>query len=289
MTAPTSVPACYRHPDRPGGIRCQRCERPICPQCMSTASVGFHCPECAKGGAQKVYRGIPSLRQRPIVMQVLIGLNVLVYLATAGTSRTQPWTDGGQALARFGWRGVEADGVLFGPLVPDEPWRLVTSGFLHDGIFHLGINMWSLYILATVLEPVLGRLRFGVLYGACLLTGSLGVALLSPEDPTLGASGAIYGLLGALVVVARKRNIDLVRSGLLPILGLNLLFTFLIPGISIGGHLGGLAGGVLFGVVLTEGSRLWSAARDATISTAVMAAGGLVAAVVAYVVLAGQY
>ncbi len=287
MTAPAHVRSCYRHPDRVAGISCQRCDRPICPQCMHQASVGFHCPECAQRGAQKEYRGITALRQRPLVTYILIGLNLLVFVADLATGGTQPWSDGGRFLAQYGWNGVEADGVLIGSFVPEEPWRLLTGGFLHANFLHVGFNMWSLYVLGTVLEPILGRTRFAVLYGACLFTGSLGVVLASPLDPTVGASGAIFGLMGALLVVARDRNVDLVRSGLLPIVGFNLLYTFIVPGISIGGHLGGLAGGVAFGLAITQGPRLWG--QRAAISTAVIAVGGVASVVVSFLLMQGRY
>lgn len=287
MTAPAHVSTCYRHPDRVAGITCQRCDRPICPECMHQASVGFHCPECAQQGAQREYRGLGALRSRPVVTQILIGLNLLVFLADLATSSSQPWTRGGRLLAPFGWRGIEADGVLIGSFLPEEPWRLVTGGFLHSGLLHVGVNMWSLYVLGVVLEPILGRARFALVYGACLLMGSLGVVLVSPEDPTVGASGAIFGLMGVLVVVARERNVDLVRSGLLPIIGFNLVFTFLAPGISIGGHVGGLVGGVLLGVALTQGPRLWG--RREAVGTVVVVTAGVAAAVVAFVLMQSRY
>lgn len=288
MTAPAHVRTCYRHPDRVAGISCQRCDRPICPQCMHQAAVGFHCPECSQRGAQREYRGIGALRQRPLVTQILIGLNLLVFVADLATGSSQPWSRGGRFLAQYGWNGVEADGVLIGSFVPEEPWRLLTGGFLHANLLHVGFNMWSLFVLGSVLEPILGRTRFAVLYGACLFTGSLGVVLASPLDPTVGASGAIFGLMGALLVVARDRNVDLMRSGLLPIVGFNLLYTFVVPGISIGGHLGGLVGGVVLGLVVTQGPRLWGR-REAVVSSAVIAAVGVASVVVAFVLMQGRY
>ncbi len=288
MTAPADVRTCYRHPDRVAGIVCQRCDRPICPECMHQASVGFHCPECTKQRAQKVYRGAAAWATKPIATQVLIALNVVVFVGITLTRNTVGWTTGGQLLSRSGFGGLTADGSLVGFLVPDEPWRLITSGFLHDGIFHLGLNMWALWILGRMLEPILGRGRFVALYLTSLLGGSLGVVLVSGRSVTVGASGAIFGMLAALIVVARERNIDLMRSRLLPILGLNLLITLTIPGISIGGHLGGLVAGGVAGLVFIEGGkRLGSQAS--TLTTVAVSALGVGLAVVAYLMAVSDF
>jgi membrane associated rhomboid family serine protease len=131
-------------------------------------------------------------------------------------------------------------------------WRLVTSGFLHAGLIHLGFNMLILWQLGTLLEPAIGRLRFGVIYFVSLLCGAFGVLLLSPNSLTVGASGAVFGLMAAAVVVMRNRGIDPMASGLPFWIGLNLLLTLTIPGISIGGHLGGLIGGALATLVMFE-------------------------------------
>lgn len=246
MTAPTNVRTCYRHPDRLAGITCQRCDRPICPACMNQASVGFHCPDCAKTGRQRVYQGAASWTLRPVVAQVLIGINVLAYVAMLATRGADQW--------------VFRHGGLWGPAVPDEPWRIVTGGFLHSndipfGFIHLGMNMYFIWVLGMLLERSLGRAPFLALYVTALLGGSLGVLVLDPTAFTVGASGAAYGLMGAAVVVARDRNLNLVQSGLVTTLGINLLLTFSIPGISIGGHLGGLVAGALAGLVLVEGRK----------------------------------
>jgi len=258
VTAPTNVRTCYRHPDRAAGIVCQRCDRPICPSCMHQASVGFHCPECARKGGQKEFRGVASLRTKPLATKVLIAVNLVIFVLTLVTINVRPFSEGGRILySSVGEGGLSGDGELLGGLVPDEPWRLVTSGFLHAdtlpfGLLHVGLNMWVLWVLGQFVEPALGRVRFLALYVTALLGGALGVVLLSPDARTVGASGAIYGLMGGAIFVARERGIDLMRSGLVTTLGLNLLLTITIPGISIGGHLGGLVGGALAGVVLTE-------------------------------------
>jgi len=244
----TAVQTCYRHPDRRAGVICQRCDRPICPDCMSQASVGFHCPECTKSSGQKVIRGT-QLRVRPLVTQVLIALNVAVFVAGMGQGLRTPQSvivDGGLiGLGRLG------TGQLVG-VGAGEWWRMVTSGFLHANLIHIGFNMLVLYQLGQVLEPVLGRLRFGVVYGVAMLTGSFGVLLLSPDSLTVGASGAVYGLMGAAVAVFRSRGINPFDTGLGGTILLNLAFTFAIPGISIGGHIGGLIGGFLAAWILVD-------------------------------------
>ena len=222
---------CYRHPDRESGVRCRRCERPICPECMITAPVGFQCPECVKG-APKV-RTLRSLRRDPHVTMTLVAVNVLVaVLAIGSTDLTREF-------------------ALFGPAVAaGEWWRLVTGGFLHAGLLHLGFNMLVLYQLGSLLEPQLGRVRFSVLYLAALLGGSFGALLLAPDVRTVGASGAVYGLMGATVAIMRRRGVDVMQSGLGGLLLVNLLLTFVIPGISIGGHVGGLVAGGIAGALL---------------------------------------
>jgi membrane associated rhomboid family serine protease len=236
----TEVQTCYRHPDRRAGVSCQRCDRPICPSCMSSASVGFHCPECSRQGHQRVYtaRTLSTLN-RPIVTQVLIAINVVAYFATSSNQ-------------------YSSDFLLYGPLVASGEWyRLVTGGFLHANLLHLGMNMFALWILGNQLETVLGKVRFGIVYFAALMAASLGVMLVSPLDATVGASGAIYGLFGVAVAYQLARGISLMQSGLGGILLINLLFTFGIPGISIGGHVGGLAGGFVCGLIIYQlGPRL---------------------------------
>lgn len=237
---------CYRHPDRDAGVKCRRCERPICPEDMITAPVGFQCPSCVK--AAPAVRSLRSLRVVPYLTYTLIGASILAFLAGAA--------DGSSALAARGGNPLANDFGLFGPAVAaGEWWRLVTSAFLHFGPLHLGFNMFATYWLGSMLEPALGRARFGALYVTALLGGALGVLVLDPGSVTAGASGAVYGLMGAAVVMQRKRGVDPMQSGLGGLLVINLLFTFLVPGISIGGHLGGLVAGALAGSVLgaTEG------------------------------------
>jgi membrane associated rhomboid family serine protease len=234
---------CYRHPNRETGVRCSNCERPICPNCMTSTPVGMRCPECARHGKTRV-RTMRSLTVEPTLTWILIGINVLAGIgslsgAQVGDSGTL--TDWGELS-----RATMANGDF---------WTLLTSGFLHQGLFHLLSNMLSLWILGTLLEPVLGHVRFGLIYFVALFCGSLGVLIVS-QGASVGASGAVFGLLGAAVVVARHRGLNLMESGLGLWLGLNLLLTFTIPNISIGAHVGGLAGGFVAALILLEGDRL---------------------------------
>jgi membrane associated rhomboid family serine protease len=241
---------CYRHPDRTGGVRCQRCERPICPACMTTASVGFHCPECAgsKAGRQKVYSGRAAFGRASslLLTPALIAINVGVFLLGLGDSRADEL--GGRMLRDYALNGFEIQNN-------DEWYRIITAGFLHAGVLHLLFNMWALWAIGNMLEPALGRLRFGLVYAGGLVGGSAGALLLQPEREAVGASGAIFALFAATFVVQRAAGIDPWRSGIALTIGINLLITFGIPQISKGGHLGGLVGGGLIAWLLVEAPR----------------------------------
>lgn len=247
--AGTAVETCFYHRDRETGRHCTRCGRPACSECLRTAAVGAHCFQCVRAAApqraearrvRRVLAGHPMW-----VTKALIGINVAVFVL-------------GMVLDS----GVRARGELaidyglFGPFVADggEWWRIVTSGFLHAGLLHLGLNMVALWFLGQMLEPPLGSTRFALLYGASLLGGSFGVLLLSPNALTVGASGAIYGLLGAAFTGMRARGMDPFASGIGGLLLVNLLLTFAIPGISIGGHLGGLVAGGIVGYAMLHPS-----------------------------------
>ncbi|MBA3300890.1 MAG: rhomboid family intramembrane serine protease [Thermoleophilaceae bacterium] len=235
---------CYRHPDRETAVACSNCSRPICPDCMTATSVGMRCPECAQQKTP-VRRPASMASDDPVVTYGLIALNVLVALgsfvggasATGSSLGSQLLLDGSVS------RATIADG---------EYWRLLTAGFLHAGFFHLFFNMFSLYVLGTLMEPAIGRARFALIYFVSLLAGSFGALLLEPTRPTVGASGAIFGLMGAAVIVMRQRGLSAMESGLGLWIGLNLLITFTVPSISIGGHVGGLVGGGLAALVLFE-------------------------------------
>lgn len=279
MTQPTSgdpaagVPTCYRHAGRETWIRCQRCERPICPDCMRDAAVGFQCPSCIAEGArttrsvQAPYGGTRSSNPA-LTSMVLVGINVAVWLAILVTGGS-----GSALVDRLGLRpngacapgdgylydlsrtACEAVGGRFLYGVDDGAWwQLVTSQFAHVEIWHIAGNMLALYVLGPQLEAVLGRVRFLALYLLSGLAGSVAVLWLSPEiGLTLGASGAIYGLFGALGVVAHRVGGDLRSLG--GLLVLNLVITFAVPGISWQGHLGGLVGGALIAVLLVRAPR----------------------------------
>lgn len=232
---------------------------------MHQASVGFQCPECAKAGAQRVVRGPAAFRPaRPTVTLVLIAINVAVFLVglvTGGASALAGTVDtlqvkGGLIAEAFEQGGnyyrVPVPGSTAGGVAHGEWYRIITSGFLHYGLLHIALNMWALYIFGRILESAGGRWKFGVIYGVSLIAGALGAMILSPNDLTAGASGAIYGLLGALVALHRARGIPLRDTGLITILVLNLVLSFSISGISIGGHLGGLVGGTIAGFVLYD-------------------------------------
>jgi membrane associated rhomboid family serine protease len=227
---------CYRHPDRETGVSCSNCGRPICPDCMTPTPVGMRCPECSRD--RTPVRTMASIAGgQPTLTYILIGINVLMYVGSRG---------GGSAYN---------DLVLAGlPVADGEIWRLVTGGFLHASLLHIAFNMYLLYVLGGMLEPSLGKLRFGAIYFTSLLCGSLGAILLTdPTRGTVGASGAVFGLMGAGLVFMRVRGIDPMQSGLLPTILLNLAITF-FPGlnISIGGHVGGLLGGLLAGWIVTK-------------------------------------
>lgn len=212
---------------------------------MTSTSVGMRCPECAKQKTRVVRN--PSGFTDPVVTYALIAVNVMAFIGemSTGAGALGSGTGGGDSV--LGKAG------LFGPAVADgEVWRLVSSGFLHTGLLHLAFNMYALYILGMELEPVLGRLRFLLVYFVSLLAGSFGVMLIEPNAITAGASGAVFGLFGAAFVVMRRRGINPMESGLGIWLLINLVFTFAIPNISIGGHIGGLIGGALVGLVLVE-------------------------------------
>jgi membrane associated rhomboid family serine protease len=236
---------CYRHPDRETAVSCSSCGRPICPECMTPTPVGMRCPECSR---QKTpVRTARTMVSDPVLTYALIAANVLVEFASLA---------GGASAAGGGGLGGSSlleNAAVSRPTVADgEVWRILTAGFFHAGFFHLFFNMFVLYILGRMLEPAIGRLRFGLIYFVSLLAGSFGALVAEPTTPTVGASGAIFGLMGAAVVVMRNRGISPMESGLGFWILLNLLITFTVPNISIGGHIGGLVGGALAAALLFD-------------------------------------
>jgi membrane associated rhomboid family serine protease len=241
---------CYRHPDRETAVSCSSCGRPICPDCMTPTPVGMRCPECSRQKT-KVVRGAGDGRtgfwQAPATF-VLIGLNVAAFLIEIGAGSGGLSSVGGTVVNDFALRGVSvADG---------EWYRLVTGGFLHAGLIHIGFNMLLLFFLGRMLEPALGTPRFLALYFASLFAGAFGALLLSePYVSTVGASGAVFGLFGAAFVLARVRGMSGLAAELGFLIVINLAFTFGASNISVGGHLGGLAGGLLCAAVIVAGER----------------------------------
>jgi membrane associated rhomboid family serine protease len=264
---------CYRHPNRETGVACSNCGRPICPDCMTATPVGMRCPECANQRTRVVRAA--GATEEPVVTYVLIAINVLVALgAFLGGAST---TGGGG----FGGSPLLDDGSVSRAAIADhEYWRLVTAGFLHAGFFHLLFNMFALYVLGGLLEPAVGRFRFGLIYFVSLLAGSFGALLVSPNSPTVGASGAIFGLMGAAVIVMRNRGLSAVESGLGFWIVLNLVITFTVPNISIGGHIGGLLGGGLAAFLLFNvGDRLRLPAMVPALLVAALGAAAVVGSI----------
>lgn len=212
---------------------------------MTPTTVGMRCPECAKQRT-RVMRPRAMANAAPVATQAIIAINVAAYLA-------ELFTGGG--LGNVGGT-VYQHGALFGPLVAaGDWWRVVTSGFLHASFVHVALNMVFIWFIGRSLEPAIGTPRFVVAYGASLLCGSLGVLLLEPNAIAVGASGAAFGLMGALIVEARSRGIDLWATGLIQIALINFAFTFLGANIAVGAHLGGFAGGILVGVIYDQCDR----------------------------------
>jgi membrane associated rhomboid family serine protease len=241
---------CYRHPNRETAVSCSSCGRPICPDCMTPTPVGMRCPECSRQRT-KVVQGVGNGGEgfwRAPATFVLIGLNVAAYLveiAGGGGGLNGP---SATVINDFALRGVSvADG---------EWYRLVTGGFLHADLLHIAFNMFLLFVLGRLLEPALGTPRFVAIYFASLLAGSFGALLLSdPFALTLGASGAVFGLAGATVVIARGRGMDAIAAEIGFLIVFNLVITFSSSNISVGGHLGGLVGGAICALVVVAGER----------------------------------
>ena len=250
---------CYRHPSRETGVSCSNCGRPICPECMTSTPVGMRCPECARQRT-KVQSGV-AIGARggdPIGTYALLALNVIVFIAEVlgGGSGTTSLEGGGSLINDGGLcaNGIDDDGTCRGTATEGgELFRIVTGGFLHAGPFHLLLNMFALYVLGTLIEPIIGTARFVAIYFAALLAGAFGALVMSdPTEVTVGASGAIFGLMAAAFVIARHRGIDQIASQIGLFVVLNLVFTFSVPGISVGGHIGGLIGGAIAALLLEQ-------------------------------------
>ncbi len=215
---------------------------------MTPTSVGMRCPECSREKTRVVRAAAAYRGGDPVVTYGLIAVNVLAYLGTIASGSSVGGSVGGNSLL--------AKAALDGPDVANgEVWRIVTAGFMHYSFFHLLFNMYALYILGQLLEPAIGRVRFGLVYAVGLLAGSLGALIVTPNGLTAGASGAVFGLMGGAILVMRGRGINPMESGLGLWLLLNLAITFTVSNISIGGHIGGLIGGGIAAWILVEGPR----------------------------------
>ncbi len=238
---------------------------------MTPTPVGMRCPECARERTKvRTLRTVPS---GPVVTQALIVINVLVFIVEVGTGTQLGGSEGGTLIHK---------GALFGPAIAHQHqyYRILTSGFLHYSLLHIAFNMFFLYIMGPMLEPAIGRVNFAAVYLTALFAGSLGALLFEPGAPTVGASGACFGVLGALIVLARDRGISIWRTGLGPTLLINIVFSLSVTGISIGGHLGGLIGGGLAGwliIELAEKRRQQGAALAGCLLIAAISVAGAIA------------
>ncbi|MFI6941537.1 rhomboid family intramembrane serine protease [Streptomyces sp. NPDC050418] len=246
----SGLSACYRHPDRETGVKCTRCERPICPECMISASVGFQCPNCVREGSgtghaptanrPRTITGGTIAADPRLVTKILIGLNIAVFIV--GLANKELLRD----LMMLGDTPPQylPEGVANG-----EWWRLFTAMFAHQEIWHIGFNMLGLWWLGGPLEAHFGRVRYLALY---LLSGLAGSALTYVTEPytfSLGASGAVFGLMGATAVLMRRLNYDM--RPVIALLAINMLFTFTMNGIAWQAHVGGLVAGaaIAYGMV----------------------------------------
>ena len=240
---------CYRHPSRETGVSCSNCGRPICPDCMTPTRVGMRCPECARQRTKvKTMRSITN--RGFYATQVLIAINVVIFLAEGPhvfTLASDP--TGPSSLLTNGWLDAPQIGITH------QYYRLLTAGFLHLDFLHIGSNMLVLYFVGRMLEPAIGRVRFVAIYFVGLFAGSLGALLLSPNSATVGASGAIFGIMGATFVELRARGINPWEAGIGGLIVINLILSVSISGISIGGHIGGLVGGGLAAFVWQRADR----------------------------------
>lgn len=231
MSYPQQV--CVRHPNRPTGLSCVRCGRPSCPDCLESAAVGYQCVDCVRQGRREVRRVRPLAGSVPYVTYTLMGLNVLVYAVTAFQAKNP--VDNWPSELFYWW-------LMWPERVGDgEIWRVLTSGFIHDGIVHLGVNMLALYMLGPAIERALTHLRFLAIFLVSVLGGAAAVMLV--DQAAVGASSGIWGLFAPwLMLTIRSRQNP---GPVLMWIALNVIISVSIPGISLAGHLGGLAAGAV--------------------------------------------
>lgn len=247
MSLPPPIEHCTRHPDVVTGRHCTRCGRPACNNCLTQADVGSHCVDCVRRArpAKREQIRYWNAARHDLATRSIVAINVVVYL----------WVLSGR-LVRSDLGIINSRELQLGlskSFVDNGEWyRLVSCGFLHFGLLHLGMNMLLLWQLGQILEPALGRGKYVLLYLSALIGGSAGALLLSPTALTGGASGAVFGLMAAAAVGLQQRGVNPMRTGIGATLILNLLITFAIPGISIGGHLGGALIGAGVGYAMLE-------------------------------------
>lgn len=243
-SGPGTPRTCYRHTDRETGVGCTRCGKPICPDCMVEASVGFQCPSCVAEGNRKVRSARTTFGgkvvHKPYVTWTILAMMVLGFVLQLGTSDPIGQATGSPLVSMFSMWGAGA--VFYG-----EWYRLITAAFLHGGIFHLLFNGYAMYILGPQLERWLGHGRFLALWILGALAGSVLSLVATPEQASVGASGAIFALFGAVFVIGRRLRLDM--RMIMILLALNLGITFLVPAISWTAHIGGLAGGLVIGAI----------------------------------------
>ncbi len=251
------MPRCYRHPDRETGRACTRCGKPACGECLVQATIGSHCLDCAKAAQPdlKTRAQLASSRVLTPATYVLMGLNLLVFLLMAALDTRVLGGNVTEAHADLGLSKNILQGMVWNwdqtAAIPEHQWyRLVTSGFIHFGVFHIAMNMLLLYQLGMLLERALGGTKLAMMYFASLLSGSLGVLLVDSGGITGGASGAVFGLMAGAAVGLHRRGVNVFSTGIGTTLLLNLVLTFSIRGISVGGHVGGAIGGALCGFVM---------------------------------------
>ena len=244
---PPILEYCTRHPQIVTGRHCTRCDRPACNDCLTLADVGSHCTECVRRARPATSERIRfwNAAQPVLVTRLIIAVNVIAYV----------WVLTGTRLSSVAGsiNSNELDMGLSQVFVDNGEWyRIISSGFLHFGLIHVGMNMLLLWQLGQLLEPALGRARFTLLYFTAMVGGATGALLMNPNGLTGGASGAVFGLMAAAAVGLQQRGVNPMRTGIGATLMLNLLITFAIPGISIGGHLGGALVGGAIGYAMLE-------------------------------------
>jgi membrane associated rhomboid family serine protease len=295
---PVGVPVCYRHPGRETYVRCTRCDRSICPDCMREAAVGHQCPECVTEGrrtqrqARTVFGSTRGAGQAGYVTIGLVALNIIMLLVSVASAK-----NGGSALAGGGMGGLLGGDTplmrnlavigevqdprtqqVFAVGIPQgEYYRLVTAMFMHYGVIHLVMNMWALWVLGRLLEAMFGPFRFLALYLVCGLGGNVAAYVFQPDALSAGASTAIFGLFGALFVALRRLGLS--TASVVPIIVLNVVFTLTFPGISIAGHFGGLVTGAVVGAGIAYAPRANRAAVQVGVLVAITVLLGLVAVV----------